>query len=104
MGLYYLFKYWMRDVAIVRGEMGVATSFINEAGWITLLLGLKLGVDLTIFGIIYFYLCGLIVLGLIGRFLRKKEIPELNNTLQNELNKELMEIHRDIKLIKEKIK
>lgn len=103
MKLYYLFKFWMRDVAIFRNEFGTPLGFTNEIGWLTL-LALKIGINLSVFGILYFVTWAFIIMGLIGKFFRQKKIPEMNNTLQNELNKELMEILKRLERIEEKLK
>lgn len=103
MRLYLLFKFWMRDVQIFRGEFGTPLGFTNEIGWLTL-LAIKYGIDITIWGIFYFVIWAFIIMGLAGRFFRKNKIPEVNNTLQNELNAELQIIIKDLKEIKEKIK
>lgn len=91
----------MRDVQIFRGEFGTPLGFTNEIGWLTL-LAIKYGIDITIFGILYFVIWAFIIMGLAGRFFRRKKIPELNNTLTNDLNSEMQTVLKDLKLIKEK--
>lgn len=99
--LFYRYKFWMRDVGVFAGEYSVAGRFVNEAMNISILLTVK-GYDIGWLGIIGLYLAGLILMGLLGRMLRKAQIPHLTNTLQNEMNTELMEIIERLKRIEEK--
>ena len=92
----------MRDVAVFRGEFGTILGFTNEINLI-LLLSLNIGLTLTIWSMLYFVICAFILMGLAGRYFRRKKIPEMNNTLQNELNSEMQTMIKDLKLIKERL-
>lgn len=96
----------MRDVSIFAGEYSVAGRFINEALAISIYLSVK-GYNFPWWVVILIYILGLVVMGLLGRLLRKNEIPHLSNTLNNELNNEMMKLisqnEEIIKLLKEKL-
>lgn len=89
----------MRDVGVFSAEYSVAGRFINEALAISIYLSVR-GYNLAWWMIIGLYLLGLIVMGILGRMLRKNQIPHLTNTLQNELNAETQTMLKDLKLIK----
>lgn len=89
--LFYLYKYWMRDVNIFAGEYSVAGRFVNEALAISIFLSVK-GYNIPWWLAIFIYILGLVVMGFLGRLLRKNEIPHLTNTLNNEVNPEIMKI------------
>src|SRR3990167_7197771 len=81
----------MRDVGIFAGEYSTAGRFVNEALAISIFLSVK-GYDIPWWAVIGLYLGALVVMGFLGRLLRKNQIPHLTNTLNNELNQELMQI------------
>ena len=89
--LFYLYKYWMRDVSIFAGEYSVAGRFVNEALALSIFLAVN-GYKIPWWLAVIIYILGLVVMGVLGRMLRKNEIPHLTNTLNNEVNPELMKI------------
>jgi hypothetical protein len=101
--IFYRYKYWMRDVGVFSNEYSVAGRFINEAMNISILLTVK-GYEIGWIGIASLYLTGLVVMGILGRMLRRSEIPHLTNTLQNEMNSEFTEMLTILREWKEKNK
>jgi hypothetical protein len=86
--LFYRYKFFMRDVGVFSAEYSVAGRFINEAMNVSILLTVK-GYNIGWLGIIGLYIGGLVLMGVLGRMLRRAEIPHLTNTLQNEMNNEM---------------
>lgn len=100
--IFYRYKDWMRDVGVFVSEYSTAGRFVNEGLALMTYFAVK-GHNITVWQGIGIYLIALIVMGFLGKFLIYLKVPHYTQTLGNQMNPELIQIQKDLELIKERL-